>query len=196
MRQFIVALFCFGLLSMPNSIKADDGLGSFLLVARQALRQNPIYRQSVLLVAPMPSGEHVGLIVNKPMNVNVGQMVGAEKSPNRESRVYFGGPETNGGVFAIVDSSIGPVDKLLRLTPHLFFVTHSEMVFGAIQKVPNGHARFFVGYVRWAPGELDQEMRLGAWYKSEDADAMENIILRKSTLGLWEGLFQWAEGGM
>jgi putative AlgH/UPF0301 family transcriptional regulator len=44
--------------------------------------------------------------------------------------------------------------------------------------------------VIWRPGELAQEIRRGLWYVLE---AKPDVVLRKSTDGLWETLVERAE---
>jgi putative transcriptional regulator len=44
--------------------------------------------------------------------------------------------------------------------------------------------------VVWRPGELDEELKRGAWYV---LDLEPGLVLRKKTAGLWQELVQRAE---
>jgi putative AlgH/UPF0301 family transcriptional regulator len=53
-----------------------------------------------------------------------------------------------------------------------------------------GQARFFAGMVLWRPGELEEEIKRGLWFVQ---DPKADIVLRKSTDGLWEELLGRSE---
>jgi putative AlgH/UPF0301 family transcriptional regulator len=59
-----------------------------------------------------------------------------------------------------------------------------EVVDRIIEKEPE-QARFFAGIVVWDVGELDSELKRGFWFVLQpDSD----LVLRKSTQGMWEEL--------
>jgi putative AlgH/UPF0301 family transcriptional regulator len=58
-----------------------------------------------------------------------------------------------------------------------------------IEKQP-AQARFFAGMVLWRPGELHEEIKRGLWFLQ---DARADMVLRKSTEGMWEELLGRSE---
>jgi len=54
----------------------------------------------------------------------------------------------------------------------------------------SGQARFFAGMVLWRPGELNDEIKKGLWYVH---DAKAELVLRRSTEGMWEELLGRSE---
>ena len=48
----------------------------------------------------------------------------------------------------------------------------------------------FVGTVVWNPGELEEELKRGAWYVLEPDP---EVVLRRKTEGLWEELVHRAQ---
>jgi putative AlgH/UPF0301 family transcriptional regulator len=59
-----------------------------------------------------------------------------------------------------------------------------------IETMPND-ARYFVGLVVWQPGELDDEIRAGAW-EVRPADA--GTVFHANPVGLWKELRTGARG--
>jgi len=72
----------------------------------------------------------------------------------------------------------------VQLTQGLYLAFDSTIVDRIIESQPQ-QARFFAGMVLWQPRELAEEVRRGLWFV---LDAQPEILLRKSTDGLWEEL--------
>jgi putative AlgH/UPF0301 family transcriptional regulator len=67
-------------------------------------------------------------------------------------------------------------------------VIDGKLVDDVIEKDPS-HARFVAGLVAWRTGELDEEIKRGAWYVLA---ADSGLVLRNPD-GLWEELVRNAE---
>ena len=70
------------LLALPA--RAADTEATILLVAKRNL-QDALYRSTVLVVRPMGNDQHVGVIINRPTRVTLGQLFPDHK-PSREVR--------------------------------------------------------------------------------------------------------------
>jgi putative AlgH/UPF0301 family transcriptional regulator len=103
--------------------------------------------------------------------------------------VYLGGPTGPEVIFAMVKGRDNPGGRSIQLTPGLYLAFDSSVVDRIIETQPQ-QARFFAGMVLWAPGELAEEVRRGLWYV---LDPQPDILLRKTTDGLWEDLVERAE---
>src|SRR3954470_7131439 len=176
------------LLAAPLVRAADTG-ATHVLVAKRQL-QDPFYRSTVLLVRPIGNDQHVGLILNRPTKMTLGQLF-PEHGPSQKvpDPVYLGGPNNSSVLFAIVQSKTSPGGKSLRMMPELFMAFEGETVDKIIETDP-GHARFLAGLVTWQPGELREEIKRGAWYVM---DAEPSIVFRKKTDGLWDELVRREE---
>ena len=165
---------------------AADPTSTVMLVATPAL-SDPIYRAAVLVARPMNDGRFLGFIINKPTRVTLGQAF-PEHAPSRKvpDPIFLGGPERMNSLFALVQSEQSPGRGSLQLTPDLFVVMAGDTVDRVIEHDPE-HARFLFGVVVWQPGELDSEIKRGAWYVEQpDTD----LMMRKETARLWEELVQ------
>src|SRR5436305_6393439 len=154
-----------------------------LLVAKRQL-QDRIYGSSVLLARPLGEERHVGFIVNKPTNLTLGKLF-PKHLPSQKvvDPVYLGGPTGPEVIFAMVKGQ-SPGGRSVQLTPGLYLAFDSNVVDRIIESQPQ-QARFFAGMVLWQPRELAEEVRRGLWFV---LDAQPEILLRKSTDGLWEEL--------
>jgi len=160
-----------------------------VLVAKRQL-QDPFYRATVLLARPMGNDQHVGVILNRPSKVTLGQLF-PEHKPSHLVRdpVYVGGPMSASVIFAIVQRHDSPGGKSLQMMPEVFMVFEGATVDQIIEKQPE-QARFLAGLVAWQPGELRDEIKRGAWFV---LNADPALVLRKPTDGMWEELVRRAE---
>lgn len=186
MIRFLLAASLAVLVGWAPSTQASDK--TVILVAKRQLN-DPLYKASVLVVRPMGGDQHVGVIINRPTKMTLGQLF-PEHKPSQMVRdpVYLGGPSSPSVIFALVNRPASPGGKSLRLLPELYMAFETATVDSIIEKEPK-HARFVAGLVTWQPGELRDEIRRGAWHVM---DADPSIVLRKPE-GLWEELVRRAE---
>ena len=163
---------------------AEPATEPVILVARPALRDR-LYGATILIAKPVGSGQHMGFIVNRPTRMTLGKMF-PDHGPSQKvtDPIYLGGPVNTGTLFALVQRHNSPGSSSVELMPDLHVVVEREQVDGIIEAGAE-QARFFAGMVLWRPGELRAEIDRGFWYV-HDADA--NVVLRKSTAGMWEEL--------
>ena len=168
---------------------AEPSDETVILVAKPALRDR-LYGATILISKPVGNGQHIGLIVNKPTPMTLGRLLpGHGPSLKVTDPVYLGGPVSTEVIFALVQRDDSPGSRSMQLTPNLYLVLDRDLVDRVIE-VEADHARFFAGMVLWRPGELRAEIDRGFWYVL-DADA--SLVLRKSTIGMWEELVKRSE---
>ena len=140
---------------------------------------------TALIVRPIGAERHVGFIINKPTQMTLGRLFPThEPSKKVADPVFLGGPVSTEVIFALVQGRQSPGGRSIRLLEDLYLAIDSEVVDRVIEKQP-AQARFFAGMVLWRPGELGEELKRGLWYT---LDANADVVLRKSTEGLWEEL--------
>jgi hypothetical protein len=106
-------------LSLPGlaQAQAEDAV---ILIAHPAFRDIE-YRQTVLVAAPVPSGGHVGVILNRPTRRSLGSLF-PEHEPSKKvvDPVYYGGPFSRGALVALVraDSAPGAGSVMLMKNQH------------------------------------------------------------------------------
>jgi putative transcriptional regulator len=160
-----------------------------ILVATPQLRDR-LYSASVLIVTPIGRGQHIGFIINHPTPVKLSEMF-PDHAPSKKvtEPIFLGGPENKGALFALVQRQGRANTGRLALASNLYLEIERDKVDGVIENEYE-QARFFAGVVVWQPGELAAEIKRNFWYV-QDADA--DLVLRKSTRGMWEELVKRIE---
>jgi len=164
-------------------LRAQDLSQPMILVATPELA-DPIYARTVLVVAPLGGGEHIGFIVNRPTEMTLGKIFPEDPASQKvPDPVYLGGPVRPELIFALVERPNSPGGKSLAVMPGLYAAIEQKTVDKIIRQP--GDARFVAGFVAWQPGELSDELKDGAWYvMAPDA----HLVLDTPTPGLWQEL--------
>jgi putative AlgH/UPF0301 family transcriptional regulator len=170
-------------LSAPLAWSADI-TETVLLVAKRQLKDR-IYGNTILVARPLGDDRHVGFIVNKPTTMTLGKLF-PKHLPSQKvvDPVFLGGPIGPEVIFAMIQGRESPGGRSLQLAPGLYVAFDSAVVDRIIESQPQ-QARFLAGMVLWQPMELGEEVKRGLWYVLEP---QPEILLRKSTDGLWEEL--------
>src|SRR5689334_14793584 len=135
--------------------KKPRRLAGSLLVAHPNML-DPNFRRTVLFIsAHDPDDGAIGVIINRPLDQNVADLV-TEVPPQNVANVpvFFGGPVGNDQLMlAAFEWHKGEGLKL-----------NSQAVSAAIE--PTGEpaaVRAFLGYAGWSAGQLEAEMKQKAW---------------------------------
>jgi putative transcriptional regulator len=186
LRRILLTLLLFSCALFSGALAAQPQDEAFLLVAHPAFRDLE-YRQAVLIAAPVPSGGHVGVIINRPTRRSLGSLF-PEHEPSKKvvEPVFYGGPFSRGALVALVKIDHTPGAGAVALMKNLYLAFRANTIDHVIETTPND-ARYFVGYVGWRPGELKDEIDRGLWsVLGADVDT----VFRKDTDGLWDELLQ------
>jgi putative transcriptional regulator len=162
-------------------VKDDVQVGKLLLA--EPFMMDPNFKRAVVLLCEHGEEGTIGFIMNKPLNMQVDQLV-QDFPEDFEAEVYFGGPVQTDTIHFIhqlgdlIEDSRdiggglywgGDFDKLK-------FLMRSELV-------KPRDIRFFVGYAGWSEGQLADEMGYGSWVL---ADMDSNYLFNSSPNELWE----------
>ena len=178
----LIGLLASLLICLPAAAQEE---GEAVILVANPLFRDLEYRETVLIAAPVPSGGHVGVILNRPTRRSLGSLF-PEHEPSKKvaDPVYYGGPFSKGALVALVRAERAPGAGSVPLMKNLYLAFRANTIDHVIETTPN-EARYFVGYVGWRPGELKSEIDRRLW-SVHGADL--NTIFRKDTDGLWEEL--------
>ncbi|MDR7255788.1 putative transcriptional regulator [Nocardioides sp. BE266] len=162
-----------------------------LLVATPAL-QDPNFADTVVLLLDVNDEGALGVVLNRPSQVLVADVLEAWREVVSEPEVLFrGGPVGTDGALAVArlrdvqDAPVGwrPVAGLIGMVD---LDTPAELVDGSLARM-----RVFAGYAGWGAGQLEGEVEEGSWYvvSSEAGDAF-----RGDTRGLWRDVMRRQPG--
>jgi putative transcriptional regulator len=170
--------------SVAQAAEPEELSQAALLAATDLLSGSP-YEETVLIVAPLREGGHLGFIVNRPTGVRLHELF-PEHAPSRKvlSPIYVGGPVLPEAVFALARKAPAGEGSVIALLPGLVAVLDHASVDRVIETAPN-EAHYFVGLVLWGPGELAEEVSDGAW---SVRPASVDAVLAADPAGLWQQL--------
>jgi putative transcriptional regulator len=147
-----------------------ESLRGHLLVAAPTL-VDPNFARAVVLIAEHTDEGALGVVLNRPSDATVGEVVPDLSSlVDEEDPVFAGGPVQTGGVMVLAEFE-DPADAALPVDGELGFVAlEADM-----DEVSAGRARAFAGHAGWGAGQLDAELAEEAWFvapfEREDAFA-------------------------
>jgi putative transcriptional regulator len=134
-----------------------------LLVASPSLN-DPNFRETVVLVLEHRPQGTLGLVINRPTGLLLSEALpelAALKGTNH--RLFAGGP-VQPTVMLLLSRLKMPEPDMRVVFDSVYVGGTPEVLERLIEKaVPADRFRAFAGYAGWAPGQLDVEMRQGAW---------------------------------
>jgi putative transcriptional regulator len=155
-----------------------ESLSGRLLVATPLLGDPNFRRTVILIVEDEPEEGTLGVVLNRPTEVQVGQVLEPwTELVTGPSVVFKGGPVSPNSALALAlargdDEPLGwrSLDGS-SLTARIGLVdleAPPELLAGGITSL-----RVFAGYAGWGPGQLQSEIEEGAWYvlSGEPTDA-------------------------
>jgi len=151
-----------------------------LLVATPALA-DPNFDRAVVLLLDHDEEGSLGVVLNRPTPVGVGDILEGWAELTSEPGVVFqGGPVS-------LDSALGvavvPGGANGEGTPLGWRRVHGAIGLVDLEAPPEllapvlGSLRIFAGYAGWGPGQLEDELAEGAWYvvESEPGDVSSPV---------------------
>ena len=152
--------------------RADElAVGKLLVTPRDA--PDPTFAESVILLVHYDHESAVGLMINRRTTVPLSRALhNLKAAKQRSDPAYIGGPVETDTAMALVRSGTKP-DSASPVLERIYLIPSRP----ALESTLTGNSgpddlHVYVGYCGWGPGQLDHEMRLGAWYLLEGNAAL------------------------
>jgi putative transcriptional regulator len=146
-----------------------ESLGGRLLVATPLLGDPNFRRTVILIVEDEPEEGTLGVVLNRPTEVQVGQVLESwTELVTGPTVVFKGGPVSPNSALALAlaqgeDEPLGwrslDGSSLMSRIGLVDLEAPPELLAGGITSL-----RVFAGYAGWGPGQLRAEIEEGAWY--------------------------------
>ena len=149
-----------------RAINESGYLTNQLLIAMPAMG-DPNFSQSVALICDHSSKGALGLIVNKPLPMCMGEIfeqleIQLNPSPLRERLVLRGGPmQTDRGF--VVHRAGGDWDSTLKVSDVIHVTTSRDILAAMARGEGPAEAVVALGYAGWDGGQLEDEIRANVW---------------------------------
>jgi len=134
-----------------------------ILISEPSLRDF-YFRQSVILLAEHNDEGTFGVIINKPIEARLKDII--KGFPAYNLPVFLGGPVKTDSIFYI--HTHAGVDHCVPIMQGLYWGGDLEIIRSMMKRkeiLPN--IRFFVGYSGWSPRQLDREISEKSWVLSQ-----------------------------
>ncbi len=138
----------------------DESLRGQLLLASPALH-DPNFERAVILVGVHSREGAMGVVLNRPSTVTVGEAVPQlEQAVAEEEPVYVGGPVQPSSIVCLAEF-LDPSPAGLLVLGRIGFPAPDA----GIEELTEATARrrVFAGYAGWSEGQLDEEVADGDW---------------------------------
>jgi len=173
----------------PPVLAQAETARTFLLVAQPDML-DPNFSRTVVLVMRNEEGGPLGVILNRPTNVQLRELYPERAElTGRDDLVFFGGPvQPDALLFAFRSAEKPP--KGLNVTGDIYISGFSEVLDELLEHPENAkEQRFFAGYAGWAQGQIEFEIARGGWYTLPlDVDA----IFKMNPLTIYDELLKRA----
>lgn len=183
----IAALLCVSLFPVAAAQTARQPAPGVLLVASEGMG-DPRFNRSVILLIEHDHSGSWGVIINKPTEIDVAEVVPSVESELGGIPVYFGGPvQVDHLRFLFRDDG---TDTDATGLPGVRWSESRE----ELEEVLAGDAarvRVYAGYSGWAPGQLALEIAHGGWRLIE---GRAGNVFSDAPERLWERLDSALEG--
>jgi len=150
---------------------------------------DPVFQQSVILMLPPDEPPLVaGVIINKPTDVTLGNLLRQPVAPeNRNEKVYFGGP-VDVTLPLLVIRTTRPPKPAMRLWSDIYAVVDPNSISDILKDSRTGdEARLFMGRAQWAQEQLRGELLEGAW---SVVPLRTDLIFERDSAKVWPILSQ------
>ncbi len=163
----------------------DESLSGQLLLAAPTL-MDPNFSRAVVLIGAHSEDGAMGVILNRPSQVTVGEAVPQlEPAVDEQETVYLGGPVQPDSI-VLLGEFMDPSPAGLLVLGRIGFPAPEA----GIEELAAATARrrVFAGYAGWAEGQLDSELEQGDWISqtalpddvfTEDPDELWSTVMAR-----------------
>jgi putative AlgH/UPF0301 family transcriptional regulator len=137
--------------------------GRFLVASRDL--PDPNFAETVVLLIQYDDKGAAGLVINRPSEVPLSRVFeDLPEAKGRRDKVYLGGPVGRTGILALLRSKNKPEDARQVFADVYLISSKAQLGKAFSSGVQPDVFRVYVGYAGWGLGQLERELKLGAWH--------------------------------
>jgi putative transcriptional regulator len=162
----------------------EESLSGQLLLASPALL-DPNFQRTVVLVGAHSEDGAMGVVLNRPSQVTVGEAVPQlEPAVDEEEPVYLGGPVQPSSI-VLLGEFLDPEPAGLLVLGRIGFPAPET----GIEELTEATARrrVYAGYAGWGEGQLDAELEQGDWIAHP---ALPDDVFTETPEVLWSSVLE------
>jgi len=160
MTRFLTWLLAVATL-LPAVVHADSRPArGKLLVATEAV-QGELFANTVVLLLYYDETGAFGLVVNRPTDVQLAEVLGDDEAiAAYRGTLFWGGPVHMDSLRALLVTDSPPAEAE-KIVESVYLVSYEDALEAGAADA--SRMRLFIGYAGWAPGQLDSELAHGSW---------------------------------
>lgn len=168
----------------PNQLSHSADKGIFLVATDQLAHSS--FKETVILITHHSERGATGLAINRPSEFHLNEIFPEEEKIRRyKDEVYLGGPVRANSVFVLMRTK-RPHANMYKIAKDLYFSAGVTALAHGLENLSGEeHARAYVGYSGWAPGQLEYEIHRGDWIV---VHADPDIVFDQDYRTLWKKL--------
>lgn len=179
----VLAALCLLAASPGRSQSVQEPAPGVLLVAAEQMG-DPRFNEAVILLIEHGRTGSWGLVINKPTEIRVSELLPAPSPGGEPVRVHYGGPVKVDHLSLIYRADARQDDARSTPLPGVHWSDSEEVLENRLA----GRAadlRVYAGYAGWAPGQLEFEIERGGWRMIQ---GREDNVFTEEPDRLWERL--------
>lgn len=167
---------------------AELAPGRFL-VARRDLG-DPNFERTVVVLLRHDRRSSMGLVINRRTGVALSELFPKQKgTPRTSDPIFWGGPVGMTGALALLRAEREAEAE--EILPGVHLITSKEVLEKKLaENLGSGRLRIYLGYCGWGPGQLQQELELGAWHLMPGES---NLVFDPAPETVWQRLIARTE---
>lgn len=132
------------------------------LLISEPFLQDHYFKRSVVLLADHSTDGSFGIILNKPINVKLNEVI--NEFPDFDCQLYMGGPVKTDSLFFV--HTVGDIiEGSMKIMDGLYWGGDIEVVKEMMKlgQITPDDIRFYIGYSGWASNQLEDELKRNSW---------------------------------
>jgi putative transcriptional regulator len=168
---------------LPAAVSADPRPAQGMLLVATDVVQGELFAETVVLLLHYDETGAFGLVVNRPTDVEPGELLADEEGlADYPGTLFWGGPVQMDSLRALLYTD-EPPDGAEKIIESVYLVSFEDAV--DLGPTDPARLRLYIGYAGWAPGQLDYELARGSW---RVLPAAPEHVFADNPRGLWKRL--------
>ena len=169
---------------MTSKTKQVDNLIGQLLIASPSLN-DPNFHQTVTYICENNESGSFGLIINRPMETNVSEVLNQLNLDN--SNELANSPVLQGGPVGLERGFVlhkeGEWENTSKINQDVSITTSKDILLSMASGKDPSESLLILGYAGWGSGQLEQELQTSSWI---NVPANEDILFTVPYTNRWD----------
>ena len=177
----------------PDPFSVLPAKGKFLVATRNLI--DPRFQETVILLLDYNAKGAAGLIINRPTQVHLIEVLPAVPGLKKQAVVYYGGPVEGYRMLMLIQSDEKPIESVSVFSNVYVSSSKNTLEHLAGSGKKGQQFRIYAGYAGWASGQLDREVSHGDWlvvladaqtvFKKKPAEIWRDLLRRGPLIQVW-----------